>query len=296
MEDNIEVYLGHTVFYKINERIKENGRLSGYLHGVKYRPKEEWVICENTHEPLITEETARIIREIREKGLRDAPRTAKRVYALSGTMKCALCGTNYTGDRGIYRCNSGTKPGKRCRNNDISQNTVEQAIFTFLSGHVLNFKNIKQVIDRIKEQLNSGNTDIAVLEKRLAKFENEKQKMIRAYRRGIIGIDDLESELAPIKEQETAMCMNLELARASVGAYKVNDEGIKNIIENLASEISQAEPKIKKRTVQALFDEINIFPKEGAPWKRMLEIKGVHLPLTRVSVASPRGFEPLLPA
>ena len=295
-EDNIEVYLGHTVFYKINERIKENGRPSGYLHGVKYRPKEEWVISENTHEPLITEETARIIREIREKGLRDAPHTAKKVYALSGTMKCALCGTNYTGDRGIYKCNSGTKPGKRCRNNDISQNTVEQAMFTFLSKHVLNFKNIKQIIGRIKKKLNSGNTDIAVLEKRLSKIENEKQKMIRAYRRGIIGIDDFENEMIPIKEQETAMSKNLEMARASLGAYKIDDEVVEKVIENLASEISQADPKIKKRTIQALFDEIQIFPKKGIPWERMLEIKGVHLPLTRVSVASPRGFEPLLPA
>jgi acyl-CoA hydrolase len=111
----------------------------------------------------------------------------------------------------------------------------------------------------------------------LAKIENEKQKMIRAYRRGIIGIDDFETEMIPIKEQETAMSTNLEMARASLGAYKVDDEAVRNVIENLASEVSQAEPKIKKRTVQALFDEINIFPKEGTPWERMLEIKGATL-------------------
>ena len=54
--------------------------------------------------------------------------------------------------------------------------------------------------------------------------------------------------------------------------------------------------EIKKRFFQALFKEIRIFPKEGRPWKRKLEIKGVYLPLTGVFVASPRGFEPLLPA
>jgi len=35
IEDNIEVYLGHTVFNRHNERIKEKGKPNGYLHGKK---------------------------------------------------------------------------------------------------------------------------------------------------------------------------------------------------------------------------------------------------------------------
>jgi hypothetical protein len=68
------------------------------------------------------------------------------------------------------------------------------------------------------------------------------------------------------------------------------------VIENLKEEVNHADPKIRKRAVQALFDEIRIYAKEGDPWQRLLEIKGACLPLTRVSMASPRGFEPLLPA
>ncbi len=68
------------------------------------------------------------------------------------------------------------------------------------------------------------------------------------------------------------------------------------VIENLADKVRRADPKIKKRTVQVLLDEIRITPKKGAPWERMLEIKGVHVPLTRVVLASPTGFEPVLPA
>ena len=49
-----------------------------------------------------------------------------------------------------------------------------------------------------------------------------------------------------------------------------------------------ADPKIKKRAVQALLSEIRIFPKEGSPWERLLEIKGACLPLTPVNVASPK--------
>ena len=296
MEDNIEVYLGHTVFNKLNERIKENGKSSGYLHGIKYRPKKEWVIQKNTHKPLISKETAGIIQELREKGLRDAPRSAKRIYALSGAMKCSVCGTNYSGDRGIYKCNSGTKPGKRCRNNDISQNTAEQAISIFITQHVLSFNNIKHVIERLKKKRRSGNSDIGNLEKRLAVIISQKRKMIKAYRRGIIGLEDFEMEMAPLKKQEDAVRITYEQAKLTTGTNEIDDQTIRAVIENLGDEIKHADPKIKKRAIQALFDEICIFPKEGTPWEKMLEIKGVHLPLTRLSVASPTGFEPVLPA
>ena len=120
--------------------------------------------------------------------------------------------------------------------------------------------------------------------------------MIKAYRRGIIELDDFEMEMAPLKEQEDAVRITYEQAKLATGNNEIDEQTIRAVIENLGDEIKHADPKIKKRAIQALFDEIQIFPKKGAPWERMLEIKGVHLPLTRVSVASPRGFEPLLPA
>jgi hypothetical protein len=38
------------------------------------------------------------------------------------------------------------------------------------------------------------------------------------------------------------------------------------------------------------FEKIQIHPEKGVTWERILEIKGVHLPLTRVNVASPTKF------
>ncbi|MBU4287893.1 MAG: recombinase family protein [Proteobacteria bacterium] len=296
IEDNIEVYLGHTVFNRHNERIKEKGKANGYLHGKKYKPKEEWVIKKNTHEPLITEDIASIIREMKEKRIRETPSTAKKVYALSGTMKCSGCGTNYVGDRGIYRCNSRTKPGDKCPNNDISQNTAEDAIFMFMSQKILNFKNVKGVIDRLKERFHNGKSDIQPLEKNLAKIEKQQQNYMYLYSRGLVEIEDIEPKLASIKEQKKAITEEIENQKTVQGAFEVSDGDIRRVIENFTEEVSHADPKIRRSAILALFQEIRIFPKEGTPWERILEIKGSCLPLTRVSLASPRGFEPLLPA
>ena len=296
IEDNIEVYLGTTIFNRHNERIKEKGKLNGYLHGKKYKPKEEWVITENTHEPLITQDIANIIKEMKKKRMREAPSNTKNVYALSGTMKCGVCGTNYNGDRNIYKCNSRTMRGLKCPNNDISQNTAEDAIFTLVSQKILNFKNVKGVIDRVKERFQSGKSDIQPLEKNLAKIEKQQQKLMDLYSRGLVEIEDIEPKLASIKEQKEAVKENIENQKASQGVFEVSDDDIRDAIENFTEQVSHADPKVRKSAVLALFQEIRIFPKEGAPWERILEIKGSSLPLTRVSVASPRGFEPLLPA
>jgi aspartate/glutamate racemase len=93
------------------------------------------------------------------KRIRDSRFNAKRIYAVSGIMKCALCGTNYSGDRGVYRCNSTSKPGDKCLNNDISQQKVEDAVFAVIDQQVLNFRNVKGFIDRVKERFKSDNSE-----------------------------------------------------------------------------------------------------------------------------------------
>ena len=295
IEDNFEVYLGHTVFNRHNERIKVRGKLDGYVGGQKWRPRDEWVIERNTHEPLITEEIAKAVQQIKTRGLRDAPYN-RRTYPMSGTMKCGCCGTGYIGDKGIYRCNSKSKPGPKCENNGISQNNVETAIFTIVSQKVLNFKNVNDVVGRIKTKVNGGNVDIQPLEKRLAKIEKERIRVKALFRMGLIDEKEVQDELEPLNDQRQVVRSHIDDLKASKGVLEISNSKIKETIDGLAKEVHLAGPKTKKRVIQALFHEILIFPKEGSPWRRRLTINGIYLPLTGVFLASPTGFEPVLPA
>ena len=295
IEDNYEVYLGHTVFNRHNERVKIRGKLDGYVAGQKWRPRDEWVIERNTHEPLITEVIAEAIKQIKARGLRDAPHN-RRIYPLSGTMRCGCCGTSFIGDKGIYRCNTNSKTGPKCENNGISQINVENALFTLVSQVVLNFRNVVSVIDRIKAKFNGGASDIQPLEKRLGKIEKERKRVMDLFRMGLIDEVEVHSQLGPLNDQRQAIQLNIDDLRAAKGVWAVSNSDIENIVGNLAKEVRHAEPKNKKRVIQTLFREILVFPKEGSPWRRKLTIKGIYLPLTGVFVASPRGFEPLLPA
>ena len=295
IEDNIDVYLGHTVFNRHNERIKERGKSVGYAGGKKWREKSEWIITENTHQPLIGIDTAECIRRVKAQGLRDAPFN-KQVYPLSGTLICSVCGTSYTGDKGIYRCNSKSKPGHECPNNGISRETVESAVFAFIGQKLLNFQNVKEAIEEAKRKLGQDTIGLKSIEARLNRIQAERERMMDLYRRGLADDQDIEKVLQNLNERRAFFESEIHRIKAVHGVA----EHFRRRISRKPSEIStglvkNGDPKIRKRVVQTLFDEIRISPKKGTPWERTLEIRGVYLPLTGVFVASPRGFEPLLP-
>ena len=296
-EHNIKTYLGHTVFNRHNEKIKVGGRPQGFLHGNKWKPEEEWVEVENTHPPLISQETADKIINSRRKGHRASPRHARYIYTLSGgVLKCSECGTNYAGDRGYYSCNSKGKTGGRCLNGNIKQERIESALFALVGKEVLNFRNIKQVIKKIKERFGNRNDEIGTLGKKIAKVKENIRKTVLLYHSDIIKADELESIINPLREQEEVMVGRIKLLKKADGCQEITYKIIKETIENFREEVRYADPEIKKRVVRTLFESIVIHPKDTPKGDRLLSIKGVCLPLTRDLLVTPRGIEPLLPA
>ncbi len=297
IENNLDTYLGHTVFNRHNERVKVGGKLDGYVGRQKWKPEEEWVRCNNTHEPLITPERADKIRQMKKRKVRETPSRAKRIYALSGLMACGECGSNYTGDRGIYRCNFYNKQGLKCHNNGISQRRVEGVLFSHLEKQVLNFKNIKDVIGRVKRRIEGNKPDnIVPIKKRLTELDKENERMLFLYRRGKIAPYLLEQEMEAIQKQKSELTEELQRAKESIKTLDVDAKVIKETIENFTKEVQNADPQIRKRTLMALIERVVIFPKKNGKEGRFLEVRGSCLPLTRVSMASPTRFELVSPA
>ena len=53
----------------------------------------------------------------------------------------------------------------------------------------------------------------------------------------------------------------METAKVALGAYEISDTLIKEVIDNFSKEVENANPKIKKRAVQALVNGFASFPK-----------------------------------
>jgi chorismate mutase len=167
-----------------------------------------------------------------------------------------------------------------------------------IKEHIFNIKNVGAFADRVRKRLHTDQTEVKSLEKRLASIQRQIDKIIKLYRLDTIDIDDIEAELVPLLKKKKAVSEHIEKIKSSQGVCDVSDAEILDIIGRLDEEFSHADPNIRKRVCTTLFEEIRIFPKQGNPWnwERLLEIKGVQMPLTRVNVVIPGGIEPPLPA
>ncbi|MGN1231359.1 MAG: recombinase family protein, partial [Anaerotignum sp.] len=126
-----ESYLGHT----LQGKTCKPSFKSKYCYA---RPREEWVVVRNTHEPLVDEETWDIVRK------RMQSRARKRekgfVNLFSGSAKCADCGKNMStvgtrkkGATANLSC-GGYKLGGRqsCTSHTIDYDVLYQAVLTAL--------------------------------------------------------------------------------------------------------------------------------------------------------------------
>lgn len=76
-------YCGHTVNFRTHMK-------SYKVHKIVYNPQDEWLIFENTHEPIITQQEFDLVQEIR-KGKRRLQRENE-LNPFSGMVYCARCG------------------------------------------------------------------------------------------------------------------------------------------------------------------------------------------------------------
>ena len=89
-------YLGHTINFKTRKHFKD--KKSHYV------PENEWMIFENTHEPIIDQETFDNVQRIR-GNVRRYPNGWGEVAPLTGLLYCADCGAKMY----VHRINNGKR-------------------------------------------------------------------------------------------------------------------------------------------------------------------------------------------
>ena len=177
-------YLGHTVNFKTSKHFKD--KKSHYVD------ESEWVIFENTHEPIIDQETFDNVQRIR-ANVRRYPDGWGEAHPLTGLLYCADCGSKMY----IHRMNNGKRvPYYTCARyskvpvatlctsaHRINADVIMTLIADMLKAIAEYSKNdraefIKTVLDAQETQQSS---DISKKKKRLAIAQNraaELEKLI----------------------------------------------------------------------------------------------------------------------
>ena len=173
--DRWREYLGHTVNFKTTKKSYKSKKT------IK-NPESEWVIFENTHEPIWTEAIAEAVKQARQS--RRRPTKMGEMGMFSGMMYCADCGsilyqcraTGFRKDQEYYIC-SGYRKGKQVCGTPHSIRTVIleelilqnlREIVSFARSHENRF--VQMVMDMDVKERNKG-----LAKKRKLLSEGEKR-------------------------------------------------------------------------------------------------------------------------
>lgn len=268
------VYLGVTIYNATTLVRDPSGRQKRVV-----RSREEWIVKEGTHPPLITpeefEKIQLILRHRREKDTKEW--TCDRKYLGSGLLRCAECGGKIYGSRypkkakgrklqgqylHLYRC-PGTNgrcspPGKYWNMERVDRIIMElfRSIFSDRDKLMRAVMEQADVVDRDGEALAAEREE---LRRRLERLETALKKQELAYEEDAITLEEYRERAAEIREEkhrllERLNSLNERLARVDSAVERLN--AIWSRISEKLERIHELPGEEKAAFVSAAFEAI----------------------------------------
>ena len=220
-------YLGHTINFKTRKHFKD--KKSHYV------PEDEWTIFENTHEPIIDQQTFDLVQKIR-GNVRRYPDGWGEAAPLTGLLYCADCGgkmyvhrTNNGKRISQYTCSQYSKVpvGKLCTTQHrINEDVVLSLVSEMLKAIAEYAKHDRAEFVRVVQEAQSSQ-QTAEVRKQRARLATAKQR-----------VSELEVLLCKIYEDNI-------LGKLSDSRYATLDAQYEKEQSELTAEISDLEKAIK---------------------------------------------------
>ncbi len=181
--------------------ITEQNKFTTPNYKIKKRisvPKENRIVVENTHQPIISREVFEKVQKLMKIDTRISYNQDK-VYLLSGILKCDECNSS------LIRKNNGTKETpyfyyicsnaknkNGCKSVSINSNLIEKIILEIIQKQVKIILNDNELLElfNIDKYILHEKQKIEILmkekEKELIKYENIKLNLIKDFKEGIL--------------------------------------------------------------------------------------------------------------
>ncbi|MDO5462993.1 MAG: recombinase family protein [bacterium] len=180
-----EMYIGNMVQGK-------NTTISYKIRQCRAIPKEDWIIVEGTHEPIVDKETFDKAQSLFRKSIRSSP-VKKEVDLFSGLVRCADCHrimnkkTNHHsyGTYRYYRCMTRRKLSEdACTNHTIRIDKLEEAVLVTLQKMVetaVELDEILSVINNSSKRVKESDHIQKMITAEKAEKEKSMKLMIELY-------------------------------------------------------------------------------------------------------------------
>lgn len=268
------VYLGTTI-YNVTTLVRDR---TGKAKRV-VRPEEDWIIRENTHEPLISREDFDKIQRMaqikKEKDVKQWSCTKK--YLLSGLLYCDVCKCKIYGSRTPAKSGSKEKKYYYCY---VDQNRLG------ICDTKSKYWNMQKVDDLVLEEIKSFFKDKSLIEERirtkqylynknmnserqerdkllaqLERVNNAIRKQQEAYENDVLSITEYKHRMSELRGQKSAAVEKLEALNRKlekVDSIEERFKAIKDKVISIIENIGMLEYNLKESLIRKIVKRIYI--------------------------------------
>lgn len=286
-------YLGHTVNFRSTKKSYKSKQ-------IVYKPKEDWVVFENTHEAIIDQDTFDTVQRLRDCKRRPARMGEMSVF--SGLLFCADCGKKLYLNRckeykkyekahfvcATYR--KGTAQHRGCTAHGINLDVVEQIVLADLQRVLAMVKDderefatmlqanmsreIRRDLSAKAREYDEGERRIKELDRIIQRVYEDNingkisdaryKKMSQAYEeeQAVLTkrVEVLHKELAMAKEQSDNTDKFIRLVRKYTEITELTPEIVRTFVEKIIVHEKERVDGKLRQTVEIIYNCVGVIP------------------------------------
>lgn len=149
-------------------------------------PKEDWIVIQENHEPIISKEDFYKVQEILQLRRKSSPYDKEqKIYPLAGKVICKdcgsamlRCGTKGTEDN-YLRCRLASKTkSEECTGHNIRYSVLEEKVLSEIQTHINSILEDETTAEEIANTVVGEKNPISELEKKIKELRKEKERIV----------------------------------------------------------------------------------------------------------------------
>lgn len=279
---NIDYWSESTISKILKNEVYIGNMVQGYNKKVSYKskkmvalPKSEWIVVENTHEPIISKEQFYRVQEL----FKSKNRRCKdgEIHLFAGKLICLDCGSKLykcQNDRGYvyFSCKSSKKNYGTCTRHSIGYDNLKELITGKIKEKILAYYNFDNISDKLFVSNDNLNT-AQLLENKKEALSKDMESINKAikelYLNKVNGkvpedvFEDLKSSFLSDKSNKQKELTKIENDLSNLKEKELNSKFIKEKKEKIINHFKDFK-ELNYDIVNSFIDYIEIGEKSSA--------------------------------
>jgi recombinase len=238
------------------------------VHRYGKRSPHNREIIEREVPAIVSKEVWDVTQEVLHSNQIMSARNAKNTYLLRGLIKCASCGSTYSGvsSKGAryYLCN-----GKRlykaairekCFAHSFSMDWIDNEVWNDCMKYINQPNLIVEAIEEHQGKEDESAKQIRLLEVQLAECESERERIMDMYRTKLISFAEVEKQLGKSADKKSAIEFELSVLKSRHESTSIPErkEAALDILNEIKKKLTSAE----EISIDLKFEVIHILVKK----------------------------------